>query len=193
MKIRRFAAVVLSLAMLWAVCAMPAGASAASGGGACGCGEVLQVWVDGFGQALFYDEGTPDEREAGIIRTDGILPSLKWVALGGALGLRYRSWLPVAGGIGQILFGLMGHLRIDEHGKSVEPIGSHWVIDENQVKNHKDEPEFWFRYDFRMDPFELAAQLNEFIETLCGKTGHSKIAITGHSEGTNVIMTYVSA
>jgi len=187
MKIRRFAAALLSLAMLWAVFSVPAGAASK-----CGCGEVVQVWVDGFGQALYYDEGTPEEREAGTIHTDGILPGLKWVALGGALSAAYRSWLPLAGGIGQILYGLMGHLRVDEHGRSVEPIGSHWVIDEDQVKGHGERPEFWFRYDFRMDPFELAAQLNAFIETLCKKTGHSKIAITGHSEGTNIIMTYVS-
>ena len=193
MKIRHyrakcFFAVVLSLAMLWAVFCVPA-----SGAAKCACGEVVQVWVDGFGQALFYDEGTPEEREAGIVRTDGILPSLKWVALGGALSAAYRSWLPFAGGLGQVLYALMGHLRVDEHGRSVEPIGSHWVIDEDQAKGHRERPEFWFRYDFRMDPFELAAQLNEFIEALCRKTGHGRVAVTGHSEGANVVMTYLSA
>jgi len=193
MKIRRFAAVVLSLAMLWAVCGVSASANAAPGGvPGCGCGEVVQVWVDGFGQALYYDEGTPEEREAGIIRTDGILPSLKWVALGGALSLRYRSWLPFAGGLGQIMYALLGHLRVDEQGNSVEPISSRWVIDEDQVRNHKDTPEFWFRYDFRMDPFDIAEQLDAFINTLLKKTGHSKAAITGHSEGANIIMAYVS-
>jgi len=187
MKGKRFIAALISLVMLWAVFYVPG--VAAPG---CGCGEVVQVWVDGFGQALFYDEGGPEEREAGNFRTDGILPSLKWVGIGGALSLRYRSWLPFAGGLGQVMVALLGHLRVDEHGKSVEPIGSHWVIDEAQAKDHKDEPEFWFRYDFRMDPFEIAAQLNAFIETLCKKTGHSKVAITGHSEGTNMVMTYIS-
>jgi len=191
MRIKRLIAAAVSLVMLWAVFCVPSVASGAAAS-KCGCGEVLQVWVDGFGQALYYDEGGPDEREAGNIHTDGILPSLQWVALGGALSLRYQSWLPLAGGLGQVLYALLGHLRVDEHGKSVEPIGSHWVIDEEQVKNHRDTPEFWFRYDFRMDPFELAAQLNDFIETLCKKTGHDRIAITGHSEGTNIVMTYVS-
>ena len=187
MRIRRFAAALLSLAMLWAVFCVPAEAASK-----CGCGEVVQVWVDGFGQALYYGEGTPEEREAGTIHTDGILPSLKWVGIGAALGLRYRSWLPVAGGIGQILYGMMGHLRMDAQGNSVEPLTSTWIIDEDQVKDHKDEPEFWFRYDYRLDPFKIAAQLNDFIEALCKKTGHSKVAITGHSEGTNIVMTYVS-
>ena len=186
MRIKRFAAVLLGLALLLPALYIPAQAAG------CGCGEVVQVWVDGFGQALYYDEGTPEEREAGTIHTDGILPSLKWVALGGALSARYGSWLPLAGGIGQVLYGLMGHLRIDENGRSVAPIGSHWVIDEAQAEDHKNEPEFWFRYDFRLDPFALAAQLNDFIETLLKKTGHSKVAITGHSEGTNIVMTYVS-
>jgi len=193
MRIKRFFAALLILAMLWAVFCVPSAAAELPAQAAgCGCGEVVQVWVDGFGQALYYDEGTPEEREAGTIHTDGILPSLKWVALGGARSLRQRDWTPFAEGLGQVMYALLGHLRVDEHGKSVEPIGSHWVIDGEQVKTHKQTPEFWFRYDFRMDPFELAAQLHEFIETLCRKTGHSRVAITGHSEGANVVMTYMS-
>ena len=186
MRIKRIFAVLLILAMLWAVFVLPAQAAG------CGCGEVVQVWVDGFGQALYYDEGTPEEREAGTIHTDGILPSLKWVARGGARSLRQRDWTPFAEGLGQVMYALLGHLRVDERGKSVEPIGSHWVIDGEQVKDHTNTPEFWFRYDFRMDPFELAAQLNDFIETLCRKTGHGRVAVTGHSEGANVVVTYIS-
>ena len=185
MKIRRIAALALSLAILFAALLIPAHAAPK----ACGCGEVLQVWVDGFGQALFYGEGTPDEREAGMMVTDNIMDSVPALLLGGAMTLPSLSWDPLAGGISGVLYSLLGHLQLDENGKSVEPIGSHWVIDEAQ--DHKTRPEFWFRYDFRLDPFELAAQLNDFIETLCKKTGHSKIALTGHSEGTNVVMTYI--
>jgi len=178
-------ALALSIALLFAALLIPAHAAQKP----CDCGEVLQVWVDGFGQALFYDEGAPEEREAGMMVMDDIMSSIPPLLLGAAMTLPTLSWDPLAEGISGVLYSMLGHLQLDENGKSIEPIGSHWVIDEKQ--DHKAQPEFWFRYDFRMDMFEIAAQLDDFIETLCKRTGHDKIALTGHSEGANVVMTYI--
>jgi len=80
------------------------------------------------------------------------------------------------------------HLLMDERGQSILPITKTWVIDHDHTEN----PEYEFLYDYRLDAFETAAQLNDFIETLCKETGHEKIALTGMSQGTSIVMTYVA-
>jgi pimeloyl-ACP methyl ester carboxylesterase len=191
MKPRRILST-LSIAVLIAgALLIPAGAAKAppKPGDTCACGEVLQVWVDGFGQPLFYNEGTPDEVQQGPMRTDAILPALPAVLWNLAKAFVIRDFDPLAGSISDLAYGLLGHLQIGPDGKSVEPLTCHWVIDPQQ--DHKTEPEFWFRYDFRLDPFAIAAQLDDFIETLCERTGHGTVALTSHSEGGVVAMTYL--
>jgi len=193
MRIKRFAAALVSLALLLPISAVTAGAEAANLSAApCGCGEVVQVWVDGFGTPLYYNEGTPAQATAEMIITDTLKADLKGLLQGVALSVLRRSWDPLAASISKVLFGLMGHLQLDEYGQSVEPLSSHWSVSESQARDHANRPGFNFSYDYRRDPFELAAQLDEFIETLCGKTGHERIALCAHSEGANVAMAYVS-
>ena len=185
MKLKQALAALLCMALLAAAMALPAGAAQA-----CGCGEVLQVFVDGFGgNALYYDEGTPKQREVGIANTDGlagaILKFLGWLALAPVS----HDGKSIANAARALLRGLMGHLEMDEQGRSVGPITAKWKIDEK--KDHKKKPEYKYQYDWRGDPFEAAAGLNDFIEALCAHTGHGKIALTGFSEGSCVAMTYL--
>ncbi|MCL2300779.1 MAG: hypothetical protein FWC27_11625 [Firmicutes bacterium] len=185
MKMKQVLAFLLCAALLAAVLALPAGAAQA-----CGCGEVLQVFVDGFGgNALFYDEGTPEQREVGLAVTDNlagdIFKALGWLALTPVS----RGGKSIANAFGAVLGGMMGHLAMDERGRSVEPITAHWKIDKK--KDHTKNPEYKYEYDWRGDPFEAAAGLNDFIKALCAHTGHKKIALTGFSEGSAVAMTYL--
>jgi len=185
MKLRQALAVLLGAALLAAALALPAGAAQG-----CSCGEVLQVFVDGFGgNALYYNEGTPEQREVSIAVTDNlvtdILKTLGWLALMPVVG----GGKSVSNAFDAVLGGVMGHLRMDEQGRSVEPITANWRID--REKDHREKPEYKFQYDWRGDPFEAAAGLNEFIKALCAHTGHKKIALTGFSEGAVVAMTYL--
>lgn len=158
----------------------------------CDCGEVVQVILYGFGGPLYYDKGTPEERQAGFVHTENsAMPIRKSLV---RLGL--SAVLPFGGKIfarraAELLFSLMGHLRMDEEGRSIEPLSDHWRIDEAQ--DHKSRPQYCFDYDWRMDPFEAAAQLNDFIEALCKHTGHGKITLIGFSEGSAVAMAYIKA
>ena len=117
---------------------------------ACDCGEVLQVFVRGFMNPLYYDYGTDQQKEAFIL----------------------------------------GHLLMNDQGESVLDIDKYWL--EDDVSNHADEPEFEFLFDYRLDPFKSARELDEYIEYLCGATGHSKIALTGMSQGTSIVTTYLA-
>ena len=146
---------------LIAVLAVPAVAAQAAA--PCGCGEVVHVWIDGFGQALYYDEGTPEETRAPKSDTSSLMGDIPGLLLGAARSVLSFSWDPLAVGISEILLRMMVYYRLDENGNSVAPISSHWVIDPEQ--EHETNPRYSFRYDFRADPFDVAAQLNDFNAT----------------------------
>ena len=181
---KKFLSALLCAALMLGLCLLPAQAAPA-----CGCGEVLQVFMDGWGQDLFYDEGTPGETKAEMADTSQIWPNLPAVLWGAVCTLFTGNWDYLAKGAAALVLGMMGSMRMDENGQSVLPITSHWKLDPAQ--DHRTRPEFYFRYDYRLDLFDIAAELNDFIETLCKQTGHGKIALTGHSEGAAVAMTYL--
>lgn len=49
-----------------------------------------------------------------------------------------------------------------------------------------------FRYDWRIDPLEVAAELNDFINYVLSATGCKKVAVSCHSLGGLIALTYMS-
>ena len=49
-----------------------------------------------------------------------------------------------------------------------------------------------FRYDWRIDPIEIAAELNDFIDYVLASTGCRKVAVSCHSLGGLITLTYMS-
>lgn len=49
-----------------------------------------------------------------------------------------------------------------------------------------------FRYDWRLDPFEIAAQLNDFIDYVLECSGCDKVALSCHSLGGVIALTYLT-
>ena len=183
MKFKQILCAALCVCLLAAAAAVPASAKT------CNCGETVQIFTDGFGSPLYYNFGTPEQETAGMGRTDNLAFGIGRLFRGVRRGVWQRSWDPVASGIGSLVYSIMGHLAMDEQGRSIAPITNHWRLD--YAQDHTKNPNYNFHYDFRIDPFEAAAQLNEFIEEIVKVTGHSKIALTGCSEGAVVTMTYL--
>jgi len=183
MRLKRLFCLLLSACLLLAAGVIPAAAKE------CGCGEVVQVFLNGFGGALYYNYGTPEQEKAGMARADNLARGLGALFLGAGRSVWGRSWSPLASGLGAAAFSVMGHLQMDPQGNSVAPITSGWRLDPEQ--DHREKPAYDFHYDFRIDPFEAAAQLHGFIEAVCKATGHSKIALTGCSQGTIVALCYL--
>lgn len=52
--------------------------------------------------------------------------------------------------------------------------------------------EFWFFYDWRLDPFVTAEKLHEYIQDVKKATGHDKVGLIGRCLGSSIVMTYVS-
>ncbi|MCL2194826.1 MAG: alpha/beta hydrolase [Oscillospiraceae bacterium] len=191
--LKRVCCLIACVALLGAALVVPSQAATPR----CDCDTVLQVWVDGWGQTLFFDEGTPNQRAQGPMRLNRIvrsLPGLAWGATRTALSVNpfrepFINFEPLARGFARTAENILGHLQIDEQGNSVYPLTSTWYIAD---QCHMEHPQFWFIYDFRQCPFESARQLNDFIEALLAHTGHRTVALTSHSQGGIIAMTYLA-
>ena len=188
MKCKNLLALLLCLSLLTAALALPV--NAAPSMEPCDCGEVVQVFMLGYGSALYLNQGTPEQQKVEMADTANLTPAILKLLGYMALSIVTFNADYMAKGVSGLLMGLMGHLQMDEQGNSIGPISADWRIDE--ARDHTESPEYRFEYDYRIDPFEAADQLNDFIERLCEVTGHEKIALTGFSEGANVVMAYLS-
>ncbi|MCL2508212.1 MAG: hypothetical protein FWF05_03445 [Oscillospiraceae bacterium] len=161
---------------------------AAGSAKACNCGSIPRVTLPGIGDALYMNFGTSEQSEVGVVNTDGlteqILPIIKNVISAAAT----RSWDKGADALSALANGMFAHLQVDEYGKSVMPISNPPVFNKDQ--DHRESPSYKFRYDWRLDPMEIAVELNEFIKQVMASTGHKKVILTSHSEGGLICMAY---
>lgn len=51
---------------------------------------------------------------------------------------------------------------------------------------------YYYNYDWRLDPIELADDLHEYIEGVKKATGRSRVSITSKCLGTNVVLAYIN-
>lgn len=51
---------------------------------------------------------------------------------------------------------------------------------------------YYFYYDWRLDAYEIADRLNDYIETVKTSTGKDKVGILSRCLGTNVVMAYIA-
>lgn len=75
-------------------------------------------------------------------------------------------------------------------GTAKDNSGSNFVYP--AAKNIKYNSRLRFGYDWRCDPLESAAQLNDFINYVLESTNKDKVALSCHSLGAVVVLTYLS-
>jgi len=192
---RRVISMVLCMVLLCGTLILPAQATATPH--PCDCDNIPIVWIEGFGQPLLRDEGTRHESIQRAANGRGAIATIPALARGAwgtlrSINLRNPSidFEPLAQGIVDILFGAVGHLQLDETGQSIAPLTPNQRI--NPQQNYRRDRQFEFIQDYRLCPFESATQLNVFIEALVEHTGHEQIAISTHSQGGIVAMTYLA-
>lgn len=192
---KKIMCIILSVALLLPVLGVSASA--------CDCDTAPVVLVRGFGSELstVHPDGTVEEIFP--MKTDVILKSVPHIVKAlGALALT-KNYDAVASGIINVLDTLMGSLRMDSSGASVNnlvALGS----SATDSDTHRDEGiyfvnyntdntrEYVFEYDWRLDPLDVAVQLDSYIQQVKSVTGHGKIVLCSHSEGGNVAAAYLS-
>lgn len=117
-------------------------------------------------------------------------------------GLLKDNWEPFYEAIQNEVSEMFGDILLDENGEATN--GSHisqWHQDQNVYhmttdckgdKGFYDRGDYFFWYDWRLDPMAIADQFNEYIKGVKKATNSEKVSIICRCLGTNVVCAYLT-
>lgn len=172
------------------------------------------IYIAGDSGALYYDNDTKKFciDQASNLLKDGegdtkkkIYESTANILLPFILeGISLNKWDNYYAAVEKEIGELFAPVRLDENGNVPETsdCGIGKAAEADRIKkmttdladaNGKyGEETYLYNYDWRLDPIELADDLNEYIEGVKKATGHSKVSIVCKCLGTNVMLAYVN-
>ncbi len=117
-------------------------------------------------------------------------------------GLAINDWDDLYAGLETEIGKIFADALLNENGEVTNGsgLGQH-RIDEMEHKRHNSQmgskgyfayDDYWFRYDWRLDPWETADDFNAYIKDIKASTGCNKVGIAATCLGTNVVMSYVA-
>ena len=190
---KKYLSLLLCIAMLWGLAA-PVSAADKQGvpGTPCKCGTSPVIYVAALGSAGIYaNRGTAEERLLFRPDTNALLKDATSL-------LPAASRLIVTGdydAFGDVLIAFIdkafGELALDGDGNSLP----HVTADTGSPEYHEHslDRDWYFGYDFRLDPYEHAARLHEWIKAIKDMTGHDRVQLRVSSMGGMVAMAYLEA
>ena len=157
----------------------------------CDCGEPPIIYVAALGSGtLTLDEGTPNERV--LFRPD--------------IGYVISELTPVISAAGTLIndgnydaFGdvliecvnkIFGDLALDKNGDSSDRVTCEEFHPTDEVEHSLDH-NYYFGYDFRLDPIENAKKLYTYIEEVKALTKHDSVQLRASSMGGVTTMSYI--
>ncbi len=182
---KKIIALVLSAAILLGIC-VPAFATSSDG---CDCGVLPTIYVGPLGNTDIY-ENADTENERTLFRPDTktileivfkVLPSLMTLPLPGGYDRLGDALIKSVGDA-------MGAMALDGNGNSAENVTV--KIDLPTDPAHGVDRDYYFHYDWRLDPIEVAGQLDDFIQHVKKLTGHDKVYFRASSMGGVTAMAY---
>ena len=94
-----------------------------------------------------------------------------------------------AAAVEQAVEGLLAGVVMNDDGTSRYDVRIDWEYP--MWDGHKQGQGFTFCYDWRLDPFEIADGLHDFIQYVQTLTGHDSVSLVGFSEGALMLNTYL--
>lgn len=158
-------------------------------------GNYLSSWADVFDD--LSEKGEEDEGSKEIYESvaNVLLPFLIDGLLTGNYDRYYENFQ-------KEVSEMFGDLLLDENGeatngsglasKRVTSMENDLKCDSKRGKGYYGLYDYWFYYDWRLDPLETADKLNEFIEGVKKVTGAPKVAIVSRCLGTVIATAYVA-
>lgn len=187
---KKFLAILLSVILAFS---LSVSVFAQSESDECQCGHIPVIFVTGFAYTeLVANAGTPEEYGAFGVESEAITQMIKGLILPLVSLIFTRDYDSFAHRLSADVMELFYDASCDENGVPKNP-----TVDierfEPPTAEHYENDYFTFRYDWRKDIFDIAAELNDYIEETKRLTGHSKVAIRAESMGGAVTMTYLKA
>lgn len=183
--LKKVVSLILSIVMLACVCA-PA-ASAADG--KCNCGVLPLIYVGPLGNTDIY--ANPDtEDETVLFRPDtaAILKIVARVLPSVLLTVVTSDYDYLGDALIASVYDAFGDMALDGDGNSYPHVSVKLEMPTDPA--HGVDKDYYFHYDWRLDPIEVAGQLNEFVQHVKALTGHDKVHFKASSMGGVATMAY---
>lgn len=174
--------------------------------------QIPIIRISGDGEALYDTEGNKIfhyKDVVKLVKNDGnsenselyksmaktLLPAM-------AKGLATDDWDDLYAGLETEIGKIFANSLLDENGNVTNGSGLSQSRKE-QMENKRNNSQkgdkgyfawndYWFHYDWRLDPMETADEFNSFVKDIKRTTGCDKVGIAATCLGTNVVMAYVA-
>lgn len=181
---KKLIAVILALTLTFSA-AVPSLAAAEK----CSCGETPLIYVGPLGNTDIYrDADTENETVLFRISTPTILKLVKVLVPAFARLAITRNYDKFGTSLIDVLNETMGDLALDGNGDSYKNVSV--KLEEPTRTEHGKGTDYYFHYDWRLDPLEVAVQLKDFVEKVKALTGHDKVNFKASSMGGVAAMSY---
>lgn len=161
--------------------------------------EIPTVYVAGYGSPIYKNK---DNKNSGSVYSSTILSDATFKALLNGFseplmyGIKTDNWDPYCDFIVDTCKEDMSSFRLDDNGNVFNGSGNDCIQDKNVYDRVLSDGKYNFFtyqliYDWRIDPFVVAAQLNDYIKDVKRVTGASKVNLVGRCLGGNMVMTYL--
>lgn len=155
----------------------------------CSCSKTPVVFVNGIGGTIFSVDENGDEYTIFPIENDVMVKEiLSFIPVALITGV-FGGWDYLAKALNTMLCRLFAGMDCDNEGNSVREAYAD-DCDAVTAEEHMYDNEFNFLYDWRLDPYETAAQLDAYIDEIIKVTGHDKVIINAFSEGGEIALAY---
>lgn len=182
---------VLSLFLAFVLMFSVSATAAASPAQICTCAHPPVIYITGFAMTdLVAYPGTENQYNVFMPETEKIQTALKQLIAPIVQVMLLHNYKSFARSLAKAAHFLLDEIACDDNG---DPVNDYVDVCYRSDPSafHNPYTQTRFRYDWREDVFDIAAELHEFIEETKRLTGHSKVVLKGESMGGAVLMTYL--
>lgn len=186
---KKWISLFLALVMLFSPCT--AVTASCAWGFPCECAHTPIIYVTGFAMTdLVAYPGTTQQYNVFMPEYDKVQTALKQLVGPLVQVIFLHTYKSFARSLAKTAHFLLDEIACDDSGN---PVNDYVDVAYRSSPSsiHDSHTQTSFRYDWREDVFDIAAELNDFIEQTKRLTGHDKVALKGESMGGAVLMTYL--
>ena len=157
----------------------------------CKCGFSPVIYVGPLGcSSIVRDAGTKDEQVLWKVDTKFLLSNLGDVLPDVSKALLTGNTDLIGDALVRFVNACFGDLALDSDGNSKNNVTTP-ELNVPQGSKHGPDSDYYFDYDFRLDPYEHADRLYEFINQVKTLTGHNSVKLKCSSMGGVVLSAYL--
>lgn len=157
----------------------------------CPCAHPPVIYITGFAMTdLVAYPGTEDAYDVFMPETQKIQSAVKQLVRPLVQVMLLHTYKSFARSLAKTAHFLLDEIACDNNG---DPVNDYVDVRyrSDPTMYHAPYSQTRFRYDWREDVFDIAAELHAFIEETKRLTGHDKVVLKGESMGGAVLMTYL--